>query len=300
MVRTGIIVTKYEVMRLLKIVKKLSSFSCVAVYDPEKCSGKTLTVSKNGYFPSYSDFLSEVDAIIVADSCSENLFTLVELALKNSKHVYIADPLCFQFKEAQRLLKLNDEIPSNLYIGNLSDIQSYERSLGKANVRWMNIRRTISEHENFGYVLKKCISQVNNVCKGEIKKADVLQVHFGHEHFESTGVRMEFFNGLVVNIELVPKLWNEEYQTEIWWNENYMKFDFMEKKLFYASSDGVKKTEKPELFSHYQRMEKELHEFESIILTPNLIRENRIENHLHPIFLHQFIQEKIKRTSIIC
>lgn len=300
MIRTGIIVTHYEVIRFLKMVKKLSTFSCVAVYDPEKCSGKTLTISKNGYFPSYSDFLSEVDAVIVADSCSGNTFTLVELALKNSKHVYIADPLCFQYNEAQRLLKLNDEIPSILNIGNLSDIQEYDRLLGKANVRWMNIRRTFTEYENFGYELKKCISQVNHVSKGEIRKADVSQVRFGHDHYESTEVRMEFFNGLVVNIQLVPKLWYDENLTEIWWNGNYMKFDFVEKRLFYASSDGLKKTEKPRLLSRYQRMEKELHKFEAKILTTNLTRENRIENHLRPIFLYQFIQEKIKRASIIC
>ncbi len=300
MIKAGIVASEPQVIRISKIVKKLSMISCTAVYHPQRATGKLLSLDRSVSFTDYTDFLSEVDAVIFGNSCSSVCFAMVETALKQSKHVYMTDPLNLNVNEAQKLMKLNDEIPSILHIGNLSDIQMYANWLRSGNTRWINIRRTISTHDDFEYVIKHCISQSNHLHRGELKKVDAFQLSFDKNQHETGELRMEFFNGLVMNVQLVPNFWNEEYTTELFWNDNYLKFDFTDKKLYSSSFGNNLTTAIPDIITYNGRIEKELYEFESTILKPLLDKENVIENRLHPIFLYQFIFEKIKRTSITC
>lgn len=298
MIKAGIVASEHQVIRISKIIRKLSTFNCTAVFHPQMATGKLLSLERSVQFADYTDFLSEVDAVIVGTACYSGCFSMIETALKHSKHVYIADPLCLQVSEARKLIKLNDEIPSVLYIGNLSDILMYADWLKHENIRWINIRKTISFRDDFEYVMKHCISQSNQLNRGELKKADAFQLSFDKNHSETGELRMEFFNGLVINVQLIPRIWNEEYTTEFFWNDNYLKFDFTGKKLYTSTFGSNCKADIPDLISYEGRLEKELYEFESTILKPLLDKENIIENRLHPIFLFHFIQEKIKRTTI--
>lgn len=300
MIKSGIVASEPQVIRISKIVKKLSTFSCTAVYYPQLATGKLLSLNRSVSFADYTDFLSEVDAVIFGDTCYRDCFAMIETALKLSKHVYITDPLNLNASEARKLMKLNDEIPSVLHIGNLSDIRMYANWLRSENIRWINIRRTISVWDDFDYIMKHCISQINQLNRGELKNADAFQLSLDNNQRETGELRMEFFNGLVMNVQLIPNIWNEEYTTELFWNNNYLKFDFAEKKLYSSSVGSNPKTTIPDLVSYNGRIEKELFEFESTILKPMLDKENVIDNRLHPIFLYQFIQEKIKRTFITC
>lgn len=299
MIKAGLITTSHELIPFLKIVKKISSIACVAIYDPELTGGKYLGINDSTIIQDYHEFLSKLDAVLIWSSCQPNIFGLIEGALKASRHVYIADPLCFEVSEATRILKLHSEISSYLFLGNLSAIQNYQSQLAGANLRWMHIRKTMHSGEDMNYTLKHCISQSNHLIKSDLKKVDAFQLPIDDYQCEVGEVRMEFFNGTVMNVQLVPEIWNKEYVIEVIWNNNFVKFDFNNHKV-YSHVQNNKQVNELKACALPQRVENELHEFEAIIASTRLHKGNNVENRLNPIFIYQYLSEKFKRTSIIC
>jgi hypothetical protein len=199
MVDTLIVGQEKELKNALKTITKSNRSFIKNTFIPHPAE------STNIFDNGYAELLKESDAIIFLNN-SEYYFTLIEQALKWSKHISINDLSKLETYQINRIQKLNNEAKTTLFIPQWQDIQPLTNDLFKIkSIEYLELELTspslFTDLDIFKKMLFKHIDFIFTIINSNLKKHQIFR---NTEYFFQRNIlviRLDFMNGIVCNIK---------------------------------------------------------------------------------------------------
>jgi predicted dehydrogenase len=150
----------------------------------------------------YREFLNGCDALIFP-KVTHDVYNLIVLALKHSKHVLAGNPLNLDFKAVDHLFKLAEE--ANVILKVIQTVQ-YHSALRAAleyirNPVLLEIRNEAADNaEPFIDSIHKCVQPAVYINRTGMKKVQAVSIPLNSGLPDVVNARIEFDNGCVANV----------------------------------------------------------------------------------------------------
>lgn len=205
---------------------------------PAACFGNLISnkPTNNTKIPDfYSDtdlFLEQVDAVIIL--CNDiDCRSIIIPALKESKHIFVANPLFVSLQEIDDYIKLSTEADVKMHIGtSLSFTPVFKIIENEIGTPVLIESRHFVNYNSFKepVVFNPLFNDVRlllKMVKSSIKKMNVVGVPYIGAEPDVVKVRIEFDNGGVADIT-VGRIYNEKlHQMAIYSKELHLNLDFI-------------------------------------------------------------------------
>ncbi len=252
MIRIGLLGADALAEKHLKILQLIPGVEIAGIYDPDEsvatsfCKREKLT-----HFESWQHLINNSDAIdIISPHLSHTYFA--SLAIKNSKHVFLEQPLGSRPQEIVSLIELTQEADVCVQPG---FIQRFNPTFKAAkpyiiNPQYIEVQSTFSDKGSIteedlltNYLLDE-IDLVNNMVHANIKKVSATCVHAYGISPNMINSRLEFDNGAVANLTIRKITHKKEHKLFVYQSDRQILIDLQNQKIFHEQF-GVKGTGQP-------------------------------------------------------
>jgi predicted dehydrogenase len=221
-----------------RLIKELSDvYEFVGFYDPSEANA-TFAQSELGLkrYTSIEDLISKVDCIdIVTPTLSH--FEIAQVALRNSKHVFIEKPITETFEEASKLQKLAQEAEVKVQVGHVERFNpAFKQALPFLHDPMFIETHRLAQYNPRGtdvpVVLDLMIHDLDiilSVVKAKIKRISASGVSVVSDTPDITNARIEFENGCVANLTASRISLKNMRKTRFFQRDAYISVDFLTK-----------------------------------------------------------------------
>ncbi len=211
MISIGIIGNSYLTPQRIETLSGLSHIRLSGIYPTgNKIPEKSNISDEIKYIESYQDLMNRSDGIVFPEHSCENL-SLIISALKNSKHLLLANPYYFELEKFDYLLKLAEE--ANVILKLRQSLHFTQAIIAvKAiitNPVYTDITRSIKNghSENHAYnliipTLLECVEAIIVNKNTNVKRIHMLNTPASEGIPIVFNTRIEFDNGSVTNITI--------------------------------------------------------------------------------------------------
>lgn len=170
------------------------------------------------------------DAIILMVS-SDQQFELAKMALKNSKHLFIEEPLVTEVKKAEVLLSMQREADVKVQVGCGLRLNSSFLSWGgnNARIQFLETRNLTNTHSEIPVVLELMLPDLDfvlHLAKSEVRKISASGVSLSGNTPDMVNARLEFGNGCVASLTVNSKSNIHTHAAGVFENGASVVFDF--------------------------------------------------------------------------
>jgi predicted dehydrogenase len=221
----------------INCIKNIPEFDLIGFYDPNDDMAQQ-TIEKFGIrrFHTIEDLILASDVIDIVTPTVEH-FACAEMALKNSKHVFIEKPIVATVDEAQRLLLLADEARVKVQVGH---VERFNPAFTAArpfidNPMFIETHRLAQFNPrgtDVPVVLDLMIHDIDiilSIVKANIKKLSASGIPVISSTPDIANVRIEFDNGCVANLTASRISLKNMRKTRIFQRDAYISIDFLDK-----------------------------------------------------------------------
>ncbi len=284
-----------------RLIKELSDvYEFVGFYDPSEANA-TFAQSELGLkrFISIEELISKVDCVdIVTPTLSH--YEIAQVALRNSKHVFIEKPITETFEEASKLQKLANEAEVKVQVGHVERFNpAFKQALPFLNDPMFIETHRLAQYNPRGtdvpVVLDLMIHDLDiilSVVKAKIKRISASGVSVVSDTPDITNARIEFENGCVANLTASRISLKNMRKTRFFQRDAYISVDFLTKETEIVKMSTVEGEPDPfdiVLDLGEGKAKKKIEIFKPDVVTSNAIKEElltfaqSIENNTVPI-----------------
>jgi predicted dehydrogenase len=284
-----------------RLIKELSDvYQFVGFYDPSEANA-TFAQSELGLkrYTSIEELISNVDCIdIVTPTLSH--YEIAQVALRNSKHVFIEKPITETFEEAYKLQKLAQEAEVKVQVGHVERFNpAFKQALPFLNDPMFIETHRLAQYNPRGtdvpVVLDLMIHDLDiilSVVKAKIKRISASGVSVVSDTPDITNARIEFENGCVANLTASRISLKNMRKTRFFQRDAYISVDFLTKETEIVKMSTVNGEPDPfdiVLDLGEGKAKKKIEIFKPDVVTSNAIKEElltfaqSIENNTVPI-----------------
>ncbi len=221
-----------------RLIKELSDvYEFVGFYDPSETNA-TFAQSELGLkrYTSIEELISKVDCIdIVTPTLSH--YEIAQVALRNSKHVFIEKPITETFEEASKLQKLANEAEVKVQVGHVERFNpAFKQALPFLHDPMFIETHRLAQYNPRGtdvpVVLDLMIHDLDiilSVVKAKIKRISASGVSVVSDTPDITNARIEFENGCVANLTASRISLKNMRKTRFFQRDAYISVDFLTK-----------------------------------------------------------------------
>ncbi len=246
MIRIGLLGADALAEKHLKILQLIPGVEIAGFYDPdESVAASFCKQEKLTHFESWQHLINNSDAIdIISSHLSHTYFA--SLAIKNSKHVFLEQPLGSRPQEIVSLIELTEEADVCVQPG---FIQRFNPTFKAAkpyivNPQYIEVQSTfsdkgsISEQDIITNYLLDEIDMVNNLVHANIKKVSATSIHAYGMSPNMINTRLEFDNGAVANLTIRKIAQKKEHKLFVYQPDKQILIDLHNRKIFYKQYEG--------------------------------------------------------------
>jgi predicted dehydrogenase len=284
-----------------RLIKELSDvYEFIGFYDPSEANA-TFAQAELGLkrYTSIEELISKVDCIdIVTPTLSH--FEIAQIALRNSKHVFIEKPITETFEEASKLQKLANEAEVKVQVGHVERFNpAFKQALPFLNDPMFIETHRLAQYNPRGtdvpVVLDLMIHDLDiilSVVKAKIKRISASGVSVVSDTPDITNARIEFENGCVANLTASRISLKNMRKTRFFQRDAYISVDFLTKETEIVKMSTVDGEPDPfdiVLDLGEGKAKKKIEIFKPDVVTSNAIKEElltfaqSIENNTVPI-----------------
>lgn len=284
-----------------RLIKELSEvYQFVGFYDPSEANA-TFAQSELGLkrYTSIEELISNVDCVdIVTPTLSH--YEIAQLALRNSKHVFIEKPITETFEEAYKLQKLAQEAEVKVQVGHVERFNpAFKQALPFLHDPMFIETHRLAQYNPRGtdvpVVLDLMIHDLDiilSVVKAKIKRISASGVSVVSDTPDITNARIEFENGCVANLTASRISLKNMRKTRFFQRDAYISVDFLTKETEIVKMSAVNGEPDPfdiVLDLGEGKAKKKIEIFKPDVITSNAIKEElltfaqSIENNTVPI-----------------
>jgi predicted dehydrogenase len=284
-----------------RLIKELSDvYEFVGFYDPSE-SNAAFAQNDLGLkrYTSIDELISKVDCIdIVTPTLSH--YEIAQVALRNSKHVFIEKPITETFEEASKLQKLANEAEVKVQVGHVERFNpAFKQALPYLNDPMFIETHRLAQYNPRGtdvpVVLDLMIHDLDiilSVVKAKIKRISASGVSVVSDTPDITNARIEFENGCVANLTASRISLKNMRKTRFFQRDAYISVDFLTKETEIVKMSTVEGEPDPfdiVLDLGEGKAKKKIEIFKPDVLSSNAIKEElltfaqSIENNTTPI-----------------
>jgi hypothetical protein len=230
MIRTGILGASETACRYAHTIKESGNLELTGCFSPDYHKSKEFA-SQFGLvaYPSVEALFNYADALIVTDFCADFL-SITEKALKNFKHILIANPFLARFEEVQFLRKLSEESGVSMQIAGGFKFQTILSDYKIQNCYFADLKHSIKvDCNNSGarYIelLIHDISLLLIVLKGMPKKLNLSFWDESGKNPDFMSARIDLDNGCAANILLNQMASENSFSLNLYSNNGISKYD---------------------------------------------------------------------------
>ncbi|KPK80674.1 MAG: hypothetical protein AMS27_16405 [Bacteroides sp. SM23_62_1] len=242
------------------------------------------------------ELIHTCDALFFPEVTQE-VYHLITLALKHSRHVLIGNPLNLDFRLVDDLFKLADE--ANVLLKVTQTIQ-YDPALRRAsdfirNPVYLEVRKeSINVGESLVEILYNSIQPAVYINQASMKKLHAVGIPPNNGAPDVINARIEFNNGCVANVTSNRYSSSERFLCRIHQEKQYIDIDFTSQSISltgFEESDEVPSPEEIKVSGNYPIAE-ELSCFAGNILN-NSFHLNHSQSGYNTYFISRKILEEI-------
>ena len=221
----------------IKCIKEISDYELIGFYDPDDEIAKEAE-EKFGIkrFKSLENLIVMADVIDIVTPTIEH-FACAEMALKNSKHVFIEKPIVATVEEAQKLMGIADEARVKVQVGH---VERFNPAFTAArphveNPMFIEAHRLAQFNPrgtDVPVVLDLMIHDIDiilSMVNANIKKLSASGVPIISRTPDIANVRIEFDNGCVANLTASRISMKNMRKMRVFQRDAYISIDFLEK-----------------------------------------------------------------------
>lgn len=284
-----------------RLIKELSDvYEFIGFYDPSEANANfALTELGLKRYTSIEELISRVDCIdIVTPTLSH--FDIAQIALRNSKHVFIEKPITETFEEASKLQKLAQEAEVKVQVGHVERFNpAFKQALPFLNDPMFIETHRLAQYNPRGtdvpVVLDLMIHDLDiilSVVKAKIKRISASGVSVVSDTPDITNARIEFENGCVANLTASRISLKNMRKTRFFQRDAYISVDFLTKETEIVKMSTVEGEPDPfdiVLDLGEGKAKKKIEIFKPDVVTTNAIKEElltfaqSIENNTVPV-----------------
>jgi len=221
----------------LNCIKEIPDYQLVGFYDPDE--EVAAQVSKEYQIKKFDTIESLIDAVDVVDIVAPTIehFACAEIALKNSKHVFIEKPIVAAVEDAEKLMALAEEARVKVQVGH---VERFNPAFTAARP-YIDTPMFIEAHRlaqfnprgtDVPVVLDLMIHDIDiilSVVKANIKKLSASGVPIISKSPDIANVRIEFDNGCVANLTASRISLKNMRKMRLFQRNAYISIDFLDK-----------------------------------------------------------------------
>lgn len=218
--------------------KEIAGAEIVGFYDPSDESADE-AIEKFG-LKRYTDIEMLLDEIDAADVVTPTQFhfSVCEMALRKSKHVFVEKPLANNMDEARKLLKLVGEAKVKFQVGHVERFNPAFVALNGKKLQPMFIEvHRLAQFNPRGtevsVILDLMIHDIDiilHLVKSDIKNISASGVAVMTDTPDIANARIEFNNGCVANLTSSRISMKKMRKMRLFQKDAYIGIDFLEKK----------------------------------------------------------------------
>jgi predicted dehydrogenase len=222
----------------LKLLKEIRSFEISGFFDPDeeksKSAEKDFGIRR---FSSVEEAVANSEAIdIVTPTLSH--FDCADLALRNSRHIFIEKPVTNTLEEAKKLIQLSNEANVKVQVGHVERFNPAFIAAAPfcSNPMFIETHRLAQFNPrgtDVPVVLDLMIHDIDiilSVVKSNIKNISASGVAVVSDTPDITNARIEFDNGCVANLTASRISLKMMRKSRFFQRDAYISVDFLEKK----------------------------------------------------------------------
>jgi predicted dehydrogenase len=235
--------------------KEIAGAEIIGFYDPN--DEAAAAVAEKFGLKRFTDMELLMDEIDAADVITPTQFhfSVCELALRKSKHVFVEKPLANDMAEARKLLKLVEEAKVKFQVGHVERFNPAFVALRGKEIKPMFIEvHRLAQFNPRGtevsVILDLMIHDIDiilHLVKSEIKNISASGVAVMTETPDIANVRIEFLNGCVANLTSSRISMKKMRKMRLFQKDAYIGIDFLDKKTEIIRLKGEHENE--DLFS---------------------------------------------------
>lgn len=218
--------------------KEIAGAEIIGFYDPNDVSAHEV-MEKFGLkrFTDMELLLDEIDAADVVTPTQFH-FSVCEMALRKSKHVFVEKPLANNMDEARKLLKLVSEAKVKFQVGHVERFNPAFMALNGKELQPMFIEvHRLAQFNPRGtevsVILDLMIHDIDiilHLVKSDIKNISASGVAVMTDTPDIANARIEFNNGCVANLTSSRISMKKMRKMRLFQKDAYIGIDFLEKK----------------------------------------------------------------------
>jgi len=274
----------------LNCIKEIPEFELVGFYDPDEIVAEKVAHDYNIHkFNTIEDLIQAVDIVDIVTPTIEH-FVCAQMALKNSKHVFIEKPIVATVEEAHKIMSLAQEARVKVQVGHVerfnpafiaakpyidSPMFIEVHRLAQFNPRGIDVPVVLD-------LMIHDLDIILSVVNSSIKRVSASGIPVIRDSPDIANVRLEFDNGCVANITASVISMKKMRKARFFQRNAYISVDFLNKS---AEIVEIKDLEgEPGPFSLIIDNEFIKNKKELKIIKPNIIPINAIKTELYEFY----------------
>jgi len=274
----------------LNCIKEIPEFELVGFYDPDEIVAEKVAHDYNIHkFNTIEDLIQAVDIVDIVTPTIEH-FVCAQMALKNSKHVFIEKPIVATVEEEHKIMSLAQEARVKVQVGHVerfnpafiaakpyidSPMFIEVHRLAQFNPRGIDVPVVLD-------LMIHDLDIILSVVNSSIKRVSASGIPVISDSPDIANVRLEFDNGCVANITASRISMKNMRKARFFQRNAYISVDFLNKS---AEIVEIKDLEgEPGPFSLIIDNEFIKNKKELKIIKPNIIPINAIKTELYEFY----------------
>ena len=301
MIKIGVIGAGHLGKIHIHLLKEIKEFELIGFYDYDsEIAKKVAEEFKIKAFNCAEELFENSDAIDIVTTTKSH-FQYAQMALENSKHLFIEKPITTTLEETAALLKLSRNKDIKIQIGHVERFNPAFTAIQKEcnNPMFIESHRLAKFNPRgtdipvIHDLMIHDIDIVLNIVKSEIKEIRASGISIISKTPDIANARIEFENGCVSNLTASRISFKNMRKTRIFQKDAYIAIDFLEKKAdLIRIKDAEENTNDPFtlIIDPGERKTKKQIQFES----PKISNNNAIKDELT-----SFYKSMINNTNTV-
>lgn len=232
----------------LAVLKDIRDFQISGFFAPNKENAHKIIADYD--IPQFQDIDSLINSVDVVDIASSTVphFKCAELTLKNSKHLFIENPVTSTFEETRKLLQLTHEADVKVQVGNVDRfnpaytaiVPLVNRPVGIDCKRMLKYDMTESFNSVVHDLMIHDIDLVLCLVKSPVKRISANGLALTNGSPDYVSARIEFDNGCVATLTASRISFKNDIHFTVYQNDTTYLVDLLNKKCEALNIKGIK------------------------------------------------------------
>lgn len=232
----------------LSVLREMNNFDITGFYAPENSNADIISNKFN--IPQFTDIESLIQESDVIDIASSTLphYKCAELTLRNSKHLFIENPVTSTIDEAKKLLSLTHEADVKVQIGNIERFNPAFLAVAPLVDQPICIEtnRMLKYDPNRSFqsvVLDLMIHDIDlilSLVKSNVKKVFAHGLALTNGSPDYVNARIEFDNGCIATLSASRIAFKEDIHLTVYQKDSTYFVDLLNHKCETLNIKGIK------------------------------------------------------------